>query len=444
MKKTGSRIILLLFVLTGLMVSGCGDDTESGIAGVLDTDFGTDGIVTNSGSLNDAGYDCGFSIAINSSNVYIAGYGHNGSDYDMTIWKYNSTGNLDASFGNGGIVTNHNAAGGDNRDYGTSIVLDDSGNIYVAGYSSGSSGNDMVIWKYSPAGVLDSSFGSGGIVSNNNAAGGNGNDFGYSIVLDASGNIFVTGESHNGSNADMVIWKYTPAGVLDSSFGNSGIVTHGGAAGGNGDDRGASIVLESSGSIYVAGYSYNGSDTDMVIWKYTSAGALDTTFGNGGIVTNHNAAGGDSNDEGRSIALDTSGNIYVTGVSDNGSNVDMVIWKYDPTGNPDTSFGSGGIVTNHNAAGGDGSDEGYSIALDASGRIYVGGYSSNGLNCDATIWKYTTVGKLDTSFGSGGIFIHDYADDYAYGIALDGSGHVYLTGATASGGDEDMVMWKVE
>jgi len=67
----------------------------------------------------------------------------------MVIWRYNINGTLDNSFGNGGIVVYHNAAGGNLADEGKSIYVDKKGRIYVTGYSSNSSGDlDMVIWKY--------------------------------------------------------------------------------------------------------------------------------------------------------------------------------------------------------------------------------------------------------------------------------------------------------
>jgi len=137
------------------------------------------------------------------------------------------------------------------------------------------------------------------------------------------------------------------------------------------------IVLDGSGNLYVTGRSWNGSNYDMVIWKYDGSGNPDASFGTGGIVMHHNA-------EGLGIVLDSLGNPYVTGRSI----YDMVIWKYDGSGNPDASFGTGGIVMHNNAAGGNGYDYGMGIVLDGLGNLYVTGYSWNGSNTDMVIWKY--------------------------------------------------------
>jgi uncharacterized delta-60 repeat protein len=129
----------------------------------------------------------------------------------MVIWRYNSNGTLDSSFGNNGIVVYNNAAGGNGDDIGNSIYVDSTGKIYVTGSSKNSSGNDdMVIWRYNSNGSLDTSFGTKGkgIVINDNAAGGNSYDYGFSIFVDSTGKIYVTGYSYNGRNADMVIWRY--------------------------------------------------------------------------------------------------------------------------------------------------------------------------------------------------------------------------------------------
>jgi uncharacterized delta-60 repeat protein len=137
-------------------------------------------------------------------------------------------------------------------------------------------------------GELDTKFNSEGstpgIVVYNNK--GDDDDVGNSMYVDNNGKIYVTGFSKNSSgyyyNYDMVIWRYNGDGTLDTTFDRDGIVVHNNAAGGNGNDGGNSIYVDSSGKIYVTGYSYNRRsgdrrrNKDMTIWRYNSDGTLDT------------------------------------------------------------------------------------------------------------------------------------------------------------------------
>jgi len=125
--------------------------------------------------------------------------------------------------------------------------------------------------------------------------------------------------------------KYIPAkGELDKSFGKGGVVVDNNAAGGNSDDRGNSIYVDSKGRIYVTGWSVNrNGDEDMVIWRYNEEGKLDKTFGEGGIVVYNGAAGDYAMDIGLSMYVDNKGRIYVTGRSGNRYEAgNMVIWRY--------------------------------------------------------------------------------------------------------------------
>jgi len=293
------------------------------------------------------------------------------------------------------------------------------------------------------------------IIKHNNAAGGNDTDRGSGITLDNLGNMYITGYSTNSSgNFDMVIWKYKNDGTLDTTFDSDGIVVHQGAAGGDGDDIGYDITSDSLGNIYVTGVSTNvEGNKDMTIWKYASDGSLDMNFGSGGIVIHKSAAGANGRDRGRRISLDSVGNIFISGFSRNlAQNDDIVIWKYTSDGTLDNNFGSDGIVIQKSIADSsntNSTDIAYGMILDTSDNIYITGFSQNIMgNNDMVILKYTSDGILDNSFDSDGIVVHHNAaggngNDYGSDIILDNFGNIYITGySTNSTGYRDTVIWK--
>jgi uncharacterized delta-60 repeat protein len=312
-------------------------------------------------------------------------------------------GTVDTSFGNNGLVTHDNAAGGFGADMGGALVRDSSGNIYTAGDSFNGSNLDMALWKYTSNGVLDVSFGNNGVVTHDSAASGNGDDTAQDMVIDSSGNLYIVGTSYNGTHNgnDMVIWKYTSSGVLDASFGNNGLVVQSNTAGGNGDDEGSSIALDSSGSIYVVGSSYNGTDHDMVLWKFTGNGAPDPSFGTNGLVI-HDI---DLDDRGTAFTFDNNGNIYVAGWRGTISNYISVIWKFSATGILDTSFGTNGVVLNNDVI----SEFGWAIGMDSNEDLYLVGGGSDSLDImsaddhDMIIRKYSSSGEVDRTFGTDGM-----------------------------------------
>jgi len=303
--------------------------------GSLDTSFDVDGIVVYDSAIGD---DEGKSIYVDSEGkIYVTGYSYT-RNKDMTIWKYNNDGILDSrTFAIGGVKTYDPAfaTGTIGDDEGNSIYVDSEGKIYVTGKGQNVRGNtDMVIWKLNNDGYWDTSFFGRGVVVYDSYAG---DDEGNSIYVDSRRRIYITGSRYNGRNKDMVIWRYNSSGRIDSAFGGGlGYVVHNNAAGGNSDDAGTSIYVDGRGNkIYVTGYSwappssYRGyGTTDMVIWRYNINSELDTTFGEGVGFVYYNGSGHNPYDGGSSIYVDSTGKIYVTGYSYNGSDYDMVIWKY--------------------------------------------------------------------------------------------------------------------
>jgi uncharacterized delta-60 repeat protein len=412
------RIQILL--LTILMTTSCGIDKDGGSvslpsginSGNLDTTFNSNGVLFLDGSAGGSfANDQIRAIAVDSQDRIIAvGSSVNaGANADMTVWRLDSNGALDSSFSGDGIFTHNGAAGGNGDDIAYGLVIDSSDNIYITGTSlNGSADFDMAIWKLTSAGVLDTNFNGTGIFTHDSAAGGNNQDQGNDIVLNGS-HLFVTGFSdQTPTNRDMAIWKVSTAGTLDTSFNGSGFFTHDSAAGGE-DDNGNALVVDSAGRSYVVGRSDSVANLgDMAIWKISATGLLDTSFNGTGIVTQNGAAGGSGFDEAMDVVFDADGNILLTGYSRNVSgNNDMVLWKYDTSGSLVTSFDDDGMLISDVSSiiSTVSNDSGEALLLDSEGRIVVSG-NANG---DTAVWRFDSTNTLDTAFNTDGFFSHDSA-----------------------------------
>ena len=383
--------------------------------GTLDTSFNSVGFLSHHDAAGGNDLDYGYDVSIDSDgSIYAVGKSTDPtSGFEMTIWKYTASGTLDTTFGSGGIVHHDAAAGASNEDIGYAMILDADGKILVAGTSDDGTDADMALWRYNSDGTLDTTFGSpNGFVVHTDAAGGTDtNDYGQGITMDNAGKILVVGYSMNASgNNDMIVWRYDPDGTLDTTFGTNGIVQHNSAAGGNMDDFAYNILVDADSKILIVGDSSNGTDFDMAVLRFNPDGSLDTTFNSpNGFVTYHNAAGGSGDDGGNDMTIDSNGNILITGLSGNGVNDDMVTWRYTSTGSLDNTFGTGGIVVVDNTAGGNGFEGGIGIAIDAYGKILVIGFSESATDDDMAIWRFNSDGTPDNTFGAGGYVLHDNA-----------------------------------
>ncbi len=331
-------------------------------------------------------FERAFSIAVDGSgNVYVTGRSTGiGTAYDYAAIKYNSSG--DSLW-----VRRYNGPGnGDDEAH--SIAVDGSGNVYVTGWNTGSGTNrDFATIKYNAGGIQQ-------WVQRYNGPG-NGDDEAFSIAVDGSGNVYVTGSSENVANYDYATIKYNSSG--DSVW----VRRYNGP--GNDIDWANSIAIDISGNVYVTGYSTgNGTYQDYATIKYSSSGVQQW-------VERYNGLGND-NDWSTSIAVDASGNVYVTGQTiGNGTSNDYTTIKYN-------SSGVQQWVESYNGPG-NSIDEAASIAVDGSGNVYVTGISAPNY---ATI-KYSSSGVQQwverySGPGSGG--------NGANSIAVDGSGNVYVTG----------------
>jgi uncharacterized delta-60 repeat protein len=297
--------------------------------------------------------------------------------------------------------------GGTGTDRARALALDTAGNIYVAGYTGSTGltagGSDQTLVKYNSSGVEQWS----------KTWGGTNSDIAYALALDTAGNIYVAGETNSSGltagNFDQTLVKYDSSGVEQWSK----------TWGGTGIDSAYALALDTAGNIYVAGETNSSGLTagnfDQTLVKYNSSG----------IEQWSKTWGGTSSDYANALALDTAGNIYVAGETASsgltaGSN-DQTLVKYD----------SSGIEQWSKTWGGTGYDQAYALALDTAGNIYVAGSTgSSGLTAgasDQTLVKYDSSGVEQWSKTWGGT-----GYDYAFSLALDTAGNIYIAGQTSS------------
>jgi hypothetical protein len=190
---------------------------------------------------------------------------------------------------------------------------------------------------------------------------------------------------------------------------------------GSGQDRAAAIVLDGSGSVYVTGFSYDGLDTGYVIAtvKYDSAGEVQW-------IRRYDGPAHPGDNEPTAMAVDASGNVYVTGLSYGGPDTgyDYATIKYDASGTQQwVARYNNELANNHDYA--------FAIAVDGSGNVLVTGYSiGSGTGPDYATVKYNSLGEEQWVRRYDGP-AHDL--DSAKAIATDASGNVYVTGQSYGG-----------
>ncbi len=413
-----------------------------------------------------------YGIALDSSgNAYIAGAtastdfptvnplqpaNGGGGKYDAFVSKFNSTGST---------LLYSTYLGGSADDYATGIAVDSAGNAYVAGYTGSTDfptqnplqtyiggGYDAFVAKINPDGSA--------LVYSTYIAG-SGNDAAHAIATDSAGNAYVTGTtsstdfptlkpiqpSLNGGN-DVFISKINPTGsafVYSTYFGGSS------------NEVAYGIAVDSSNAVYITGYTDSldlpvrhaaqataGGEGDAFVAKFNPAGSA---------LVYSTYLGGSNTDQAQAIALDSSGDAFVTGYT----------FSDDfPVVNPIKSWFSGdsqAFVAKLNATGSaldystylGGSTHqvdlladnyAYGIAVDPLGNAYVAGSTS------AT--DFPTTNAFQTSNGGGdwdafvtkinppgsaliySTYLGGRANDNAFAIAVNAAGDAYLTGQTAS------------
>ncbi len=396
-------------------------------AGNLDVSFGNGGIVKQDITGNN---DYGFASAIQADGkILVAGFGNIDTlTYnDFVVLRYQTNGNLDSSFGINGLVKTDLSGGQD--DQAMSICLQTDGKIVVAGKSLISNAYDFSIARYLTNGTLDSTFDSDGKVTTDL---GGINDYGASVKIQADGKIVLTGFSNAAGINRLATVRYLSHGSLDQTFDTDGIVY---TQVGDVYIDGQSMAIQADGKIVAcATTKFPGNEYDVLLVRYNSDGSLDQNFDNDGIVTTDVCY----HDNAYALAIQNDGKIIVAGSSYDTVNITMgknvMLMRYLPNGSVDSSFGNQGKVFTEvsNQA-----DFANGVAIQSNGKILIVGRSADGVSEFSIILvRYLSDGNLDNSFGSGGTVTTNLGNEHEYGqsVNIQADGRIVITGFYSQGG----------
>ena len=410
-----------------------------------------------------------------SGNVYCAGSTFTGSlgeasggNNDAFVMKLNNSGAIQWITQLGDTTS---VPGGDTTaaDYCEDVTVDNEGNVYCAGYTSGAlgesngGGTDAFIMKLNSSGVVQWITQLG---ATTNISGGNngGNDYCRGVAVDSSGNVYCTGDTDgnlgeaSGGSIDVFVMKLDSSGSL-LWLTHFGSITKASGFSNSANDTCYGVAVDNDGGVYCAGKTHG-----------SMFQANSTTSNNDAIFIKLNSSTGNlvwgsqlGSSHCGAIAVDSVKNVYCTGYTWNSfgesaaGNTDGYVIKLNSTGSLEwvTQFGS---ITTPSAVG---ADELYTIAVDKDGNIYTAGATKSSLGgegfaggYDAYLIKMDPSGTLtwikqlgDSTKASGG---DNAGFDYCYGVSVDTNGNVYCAGRTnggmgeTNGGGYDAFVMKLE
>ena len=421
-----AAIVMIWFISLQLAQAAAGD---------LDLTFGTGGKVTTDIHRST---DLANAVAIQADGkLVVVGQTYQNNDFsteDFVVARYNTDGTLDTTFGNRGRVR---------TDFpglaavASAVVIQSDGKIVVAGgaFPLFTFAGDFKVVRYNSNGSLDTSFGSGGIVTTTFPGDGS---YAFAVALQTDGKIIAAGTDFvdfnpgDMSDTDFALARYNADGSLDTAFGTGGTVTT--DFFGTEDDV-FSVLIQADGKIVAVGSANDPAKFyDFAAVRYLSNGAIDTTFGVAGKVSTDFGVRGF--DQALSAALQADGKIVAAGfaTSVDGINENFAVARYTSSGVLDTTFGSGGKTQ---IDFGSCCQDAWQVLVQSDGKIVTIGYpNSEGSDSDFLLARLNSTGSLDTTFGIGGKVRTSFGNlnGGAQGGLLQADGNIVAVGFQATSG----------
>lgn len=348
------------------------------------------------------------------------------------VFRYLPDGSPDTEFATNGVFMYEL----DNEALLYSAVITPAGRILLVGATTDYQTYRLLLIQLKGDGELDGDFGSNGVVTQSvSLVGPNAEDMGYDVALDAQQHILVCGSSYDANYVRRpVVVRFTPSGALDTSFGTGGVATIPVMTVGASAFKG--IRVQPDGKIVATGYF---GQTELwyllLLVRFNADGSLDNTFSADGIVKENY---GNVDDEGEDLQLTDDGSILVAGKTVTATyNYSALLVKYTPDGELDNTFGVAGAVEEDL----DDFDYAWGVVEQADGTIIMAGTSGDGPpnGFDMAVWKYQADGARDATFGNNGLAVHVIPDYYTmiYGLAEQADGKILIGGQARTTNNEN-------
>jgi uncharacterized delta-60 repeat protein len=372
--------------------------------GSLDNSFGNNGISSVDFNSN---IDYGRAVAIQSDGkILISG----SSNSNIALCRLNPNGTLDVGFGDFGKVTTSLSTQNDSF----AIEIQNDGKIILAGYASGYSLENpneqidsFILIRYLSNGLIDSSFGNNGVVKQNF---GDINRIFRTLSILPDGKILAAGDAYLGSHKEFFLMCFNTNGSLDTAFGNQGVFN---TIIGNNINICSSIAIQPSGKIILAG-STGVNVKNILVVAVNENGTLDTSFGQEGKVII--AISGISNDC-KSVKIQPDGKIVLAGdVFISTGNFDFALIRLNHDGTFDNSFGNNGIVIKNILA----NDKCSTSIIQSNGDIILIGTTNTNNVAKVALCRFKNTGLLDNNFGNNGVVTinpGEQNNDWYYGLS---------------------------
>jgi uncharacterized delta-60 repeat protein len=382
-----ATLAALVLVSGAAATSGGGDGSLDATfaGGTVETSVGTDG----SGDIGTALQADGKVLLFGQSDYAVGQTG-------FTVLRYTRSGTPDPTFGVGGVVQTPIGTINDEAFAGT--VAPD-GKIVAAGFTYSARGPSFALVRYLSDGSLDTSFGSGGIVTTDVGDPGS-QETAFSVAVQPDGKIVASGYAFSAAlgNTVVAVVRYLPDGELDPTFGTGGIVkfrpypSYAISSG---------MVLDGAGGILVTASPGDG----FKVIRLTSSGALDPNFGSNGVATiSLGSIPGTPN--AAELALQPDGKIVVAGVA--AFSPDVVVGRLQANGVPDTSFGTAGVAVANVGTNPANVASVRAVAVQPDGKVDVAGTLADAIfpapqPAHQVVARFLGDGRSDTTFGNGGV-----------------------------------------